>query len=173
MSSEPLPTVPSSSTLCPSTSLQHFKQSVPKFEDPSSALASVFKKTTVTSTETDESFNACVNIREFDTLEPTIKMAHFSENVSPTTENKIYSGACISIKMLDSLHGIDLNASTFEAEYNSTSQPKKVALPGPLSLSHWEMHLKYPDIELQVITGFIEWLSTTTSHELKRLNHFA
>lgn len=110
---------------------------------------------------------ASLDDREFDTPEPTIKMAHFSPNISPTTENKMFSGACLSIRMLDSLNGIDLNASSFEADYHNTSQPKKIALRGPFSLSHWEMNLKLPVIQQEVVTEFLEWLLNTNSKKLQ------
>jgi hypothetical protein len=112
--------------------------------------------------------SGCLKARETETPEATIKMAHFSPNVSPTTEIKMFSGACLSVRMLESINGIDLNASSFEAEYNCTFPSKKIVCSGPFSLSHWEMKFELPDIEQNIVDGFFDWLRTTSSKELER-----
>lgn len=71
--------------------------------------------------------------------------------------------------MLESMNSIDLNASTFEAEYNNY-QAKKLVCAGSLSLSHWEMDLNPGDIEPNVFNDFYKWLLTTSAKELDRYN---
>ena len=66
-----------------------------------------------------------MNARGFDTPQATLKMTSFSPNISPTTENRIYSGACLGIRMHESMNAIDLNASSFDSDYNHSFEPKK------------------------------------------------
>lgn len=110
----------------------------------------------------------CQNVRMYETPQHTFKMPPLSPNVSPTTENKLFSGACVSLKVLDSLNGIDLNSTAFEAEYNTKFEPKEVATQGRICASHWSLNLDHPEIDSSVSKAFYDWLACTTSYELER-----
>ena len=73
----------------------------------------------------------CLNLFDFATPGATLKMGHISADISPTTENTLFSGACLSVRMLESLNVIDLNSATFDDDYNVLSGPKKICLSRP------------------------------------------
>lgn len=118
------------------------------------------------------SLSCAAKFKDFDTPEPTIKMPPLSPKVSPTTENRIFSGAVVSLRILDSMNGIDLNASTFEDEYNAMTGPKKITQSGSFCSSHWSMNLEHPEREIIVTNAFLDWLSSSSSNELDRYKLF-
>ena len=121
----------------------------------------------------DKSLPGSMNARGFDTPQATLKMTSFSPNISPTTENRIYSGACLGIRMHESMNAIDLNASSFDSDYNCSFEPKKkTAHPGCFASSHWSMKLKHPEIDPFISNEFFQWLSTTSTKDLDRYIFF-
>jgi hypothetical protein len=84
------------------------------------------------------------------------------------TENTLFSGAALSVRMLESINVIDLNSVSFDANYNLVSGPKKNASPGPISPSHFSMNLEFPEIDPISMETFYHWISETNSQELDR-----
>lgn len=99
------------------------------------------------------------------------KLGSITPTYSPTTENKLYAGVDLSLKMLSTIRTIDLNAKSFEAEYSCSPIQEKNAHGGSLAVSHWALGLDHPPIDTATAHAFFQRLSSTNSGELHRYMH--
>lgn len=104
-------------------------------------------------------------------LRPTLgsEIPTFCAKLSPTSENKTFAAANLSMRILAAAHATDLNERSLDAEYSNSPIPKKHVQPGRLAVPHWARNIDHPSRDASLTHSFYDWLSTTTSTDLKKL----